>query len=204
MSTRPAPPARIQVLIAGGGPVGLAAAMELNLHGVSCAVIEPRPDVNWLRPRAKTVSARTMEHLRRWGLAEELRKKAPLKVAWSSDIVFCTTLTGREITRFHDAFGLGLTGSDMVGDSVYDHLGTGFTLIRCDNLTGKHDDDGGLIAAAEEFGVPLTVLDLDGPDWARHFGAALVLVRPDQHVSWSGPPPADPRALIRTAVGWAG
>jgi hypothetical protein len=87
------------------------------------------------------------------------------------------------------------------GDSVYDHLGTGFTLIRCDSLTGK-DDDGGLIAAAEEFGVPLTVLDLDGPDWAEHFGAVLVLVRPDQHVSWSGPPPADPRALIRTAVGW--
>ena len=60
------------------------------------------------------------------------------------------------------------------------------------------------IAAAEEFSVPLTVLDLDGPYWAEHFGAALVLVRPDQHVSWSGPPPADPRALIRTAVGWAG
>ena len=86
---------------------------------------------------------------------------------------------------------------------MYDHLGTGFTLIRCDNLAGEHDD-GGLIAAAEECGVPLTVLDLDGPDWAEHFGAALVLVRPDQHVSWSGPPPADPRALIRTAVGWAG
>ena len=116
MSTRPAPPGRIQVPIAGGGPVGLAAAMELNLRGVSCAVIEPRPDVNWLRPRAKTVSARTMEHFRRLGLAEELRKKAPLKVAWSSDIVFRTTITGREITRFHDAFGLGLTGSDMVAE----------------------------------------------------------------------------------------
>ena len=37
-------------------------------------------------------------------------------VAWSSDIVFCTTLTGREITRFHDAFGSGLTGSDMVAE----------------------------------------------------------------------------------------
>ena len=117
MSTRSAPPARIPVLIAGGGPVGLAAVVELNLHGVSCAVIEPRPGVNWLRPRAKTISARTMEHFRRSGLAEELRKKAPLKVAWSSDIVFCTTLTGREITRFHDAFGLGLTGGDMAAEA---------------------------------------------------------------------------------------
>ncbi len=90
--------------------------MELNLHGVACAVIEPRADVNWLRPRAKTVSARTMEHFRRWGLAEQLRKEAPLKVDWSSDVVFCTTLTGREITRIHDAFGLGLAQSDLVAE----------------------------------------------------------------------------------------
>ena len=109
-------PTRVPVLISGGGPVGLAAAMELNLHGVACAVIEPRPDVNWLRPRAKTVSARTMEYFRRWGLAQQLRKEAPLKVDWSSDVVFCTTLTGREITRFHDAFGLGLAQTDVVAE----------------------------------------------------------------------------------------
>lgn len=82
------PPSRVPVLIAGGGPVGLAAAMELSLHGVACAVSEPRPDVSWLRPRAKTVSARTMEYFRRWGLAQQLRKAAPLKVGWSSDVVF--------------------------------------------------------------------------------------------------------------------
>jgi 2-polyprenyl-6-methoxyphenol hydroxylase-like FAD-dependent oxidoreductase len=110
------PPTRVPVLISGGGPVGLAAAMELNLHGVACAVIEPRPGVNWLRPRAKTVSARTMEYFRRWGLAQQLRKEAPLKVDWSSDVVFCTTLTGREITRFHDAFGLGLAQADLVAE----------------------------------------------------------------------------------------
>ena len=112
----PAPPASVPVLIAGGGPVGLATALELSRHGVRSAVIEPRPEVAWLRPRAKTVSARTMEHFRRWGLAGELRARSPLAVGWSSDIVFCTTLTGREVYRFHDAFGLGLAGSDRVAE----------------------------------------------------------------------------------------
>jgi 2-polyprenyl-6-methoxyphenol hydroxylase-like FAD-dependent oxidoreductase len=110
------PPAEIPVLIAGGGPVGLAAATELGLHGVECAVIEPRGEVSWLRPRAKTVSARTMEHFRRWGLAKPLRERAPLPVTWSTDAVFCTTVTGREVTRFHDCFGMHLTGDHLVAE----------------------------------------------------------------------------------------
>ena len=117
MTAAAVPPGRVPVLIAGGGPVGLATAIELSRHGIRSVVIEPRSEVAWLRPRAKTVSARTMEHFRRWGLAGELRARSPLKVGWSSDIVFCTTLTGREVYRFHDAFGLGLTGSDRVAES---------------------------------------------------------------------------------------
>jgi 2-polyprenyl-6-methoxyphenol hydroxylase-like FAD-dependent oxidoreductase len=116
MTAVPAPPPATPVLIAGGGPVGLATALELSRHGISSTVIEPRPDVAWLRPRAKTVSARTMEHFRRWGLADQLRARSPLAVGWSSDIVFCTTLTGREVYRFHDAFGLGLAGSERVAE----------------------------------------------------------------------------------------
>ena len=54
------------VVIAGGGPAGLAAAAELALHRVGCVLIEPRAEVSHRRPRAKTTSVRTMEHLRRW------------------------------------------------------------------------------------------------------------------------------------------
>src|ERR1700689_2225991 len=98
------------VLIAGGGPVGLALAVELGLRGVECLVVEPRPQPTRLRPRAKTLNARTMEHARRWGLAGRLRAAAPLPVSWSQDVSFCTTFLGREITRFTGVLGLADDG----------------------------------------------------------------------------------------------
>ena len=94
------------VLVAGGGPAGLAAAAELASRGVACVVIEPRVHVSHRRPRAKTTSVRTMEHLRRWGLAGALRAAAPLPVAWSQRVTFCESLSGRRITDFEGAFGL--------------------------------------------------------------------------------------------------
>jgi 2-polyprenyl-6-methoxyphenol hydroxylase-like FAD-dependent oxidoreductase len=110
-------PVSTPVLIAGGGPVGLATAVELAHHGIASVIIERREEVSWLRPRAKTTSARTMEHFRRWGLADELREAAPLPVAWSDEAVFCTSLLGREITRIGACFGLDLAGSDLVAES---------------------------------------------------------------------------------------
>jgi 2-polyprenyl-6-methoxyphenol hydroxylase-like FAD-dependent oxidoreductase len=107
----------VPVLVAGGGPAGLAAAAELSLHGVACVVLEPRAQVSHRRPRAKTTSVRTMEHLRRWGLADELRKAAPLPVAWSQRVTFCESLTGARITDFDGAFGLVTTRDDRFAEA---------------------------------------------------------------------------------------
>lgn len=110
-------PHRVPVLVAGGGPSGLAAAIELGRRGVEVLVVEPRTELDPLRPRAKTTSVRTMEHLRRWGLAETLRDRAPLPVAHAQDVVFCTSLLGHEITRFTEAFGLWTTLRDVAAES---------------------------------------------------------------------------------------
>jgi 2-polyprenyl-6-methoxyphenol hydroxylase-like FAD-dependent oxidoreductase len=110
-------PDHTPVLIVGGGPVGLACAVELAHHGVESLVIERRPEVSHLRPRAKTTSARTMEHFRRWGIADQIRRRAGLPVEWSNTAVFCTALTGREITRITGCFGLELTGSQLAAEA---------------------------------------------------------------------------------------
>ncbi|HVV14714.1 FAD-dependent monooxygenase [Amycolatopsis sp.] len=97
---------RTPVLIVGAGPSGLAVAIELGRAGIDCVLVEPRATVTAGRPRAKTTSARTMELLRRWGLADRVRAAAPLPVSYSQDVVFCSRVTGHEITRFRNAFGM--------------------------------------------------------------------------------------------------
>ncbi|MEO7059652.1 MAG: FAD-dependent oxidoreductase, partial [Lapillicoccus sp.] len=103
-------PERTQVVVVGGGPVGLAVAVELGTRGIECVVVEPRAEVSHAKPRRKTVNVPTMEHLRRWGLTGRLRERAPLPVSWSQDIVFCTSLTGHELWRFGGVLGLSAEG----------------------------------------------------------------------------------------------
>lgn len=89
---------RIPVLIAGGGPVGLALAVELGLRGIGCMLVEQR-DGSIAVPKMNMINARSMEFCRRWGVAQEVKR-----VGWPEDfrnnVLFVTAMTGFELARF--------------------------------------------------------------------------------------------------------
>jgi 2-polyprenyl-6-methoxyphenol hydroxylase-like FAD-dependent oxidoreductase len=53
-------PDEVPIVVAGGGPVGLACAVELGRRGVGCLVVEPRTTVSHARPRCKTINVRSI------------------------------------------------------------------------------------------------------------------------------------------------
>lgn len=59
-------PIRAQVLVAGGGPVGMLVAAELAAYGVDTVLLEPRTEVSD-QPKATTLHARAVQSLARRG-----------------------------------------------------------------------------------------------------------------------------------------
>jgi 2-polyprenyl-6-methoxyphenol hydroxylase-like FAD-dependent oxidoreductase len=88
----------IPVLIAGGGPVGLALAIELGMAGIPCTLVERR-DGSLSVPKMSGLSIRSMELNRRWGIAEAV-KRTGWPQTHPNDFVYCTSMTGYELARF--------------------------------------------------------------------------------------------------------
>jgi len=86
------------VLIVGGGPCGLMLANELGRRGVSAVVIDEKPGTAF-NPQANATQARSMEHYRRLGFADEVRR-AGLPVDYPTDVAYFTRYTGYELARF--------------------------------------------------------------------------------------------------------
>jgi 2-polyprenyl-6-methoxyphenol hydroxylase-like FAD-dependent oxidoreductase len=89
---------RFDVLIAGGGPFGLTLANELGRRGVSAGVFDPKPSTA-LNPQANATQARTMEHYRRLGFADEVRSLG-LPEDFPTDIAYFTRFAAHELARF--------------------------------------------------------------------------------------------------------
>jgi flavin-dependent monooxygenase StaC len=88
-----------EVLIVGGGPVGMALALDLNHQGVNFMIIEAS-DGSVSHPKVSTIGPRSMEFFRRWGIADKIRNAGwpgsyPLDVAW------VTKVGGHEVYRLN-------------------------------------------------------------------------------------------------------
>ncbi|MFF5563818.1 FAD-dependent monooxygenase [Streptomyces sp. NPDC012623] len=89
---------RTDVLIVGGGPVGMAMALDLTYRGIDCVVADAG-DGQVRHPKVSTIGPRSMELLRRWGVADAVRDAGwpadhPLDIAW------VTRVGGHEIHRY--------------------------------------------------------------------------------------------------------
>ena len=88
----------VDVLVIGGGPVGLTLSIDLAKRGVAVTLVETRAPGEPPSVRCQHVSARTMEIFRRLGLASAVRD-AGLPADYTNDVAFRTTATGIEFGR---------------------------------------------------------------------------------------------------------
>lgn len=86
-----------QILIVGGGPVGMVLALQLDARGVDCLLVNTESDVRW-HPKGNTHNSRTMEHYRRLGMADRIRPLG-LPADCATDVIYYTRLTGQELAR---------------------------------------------------------------------------------------------------------
>jgi 2-polyprenyl-6-methoxyphenol hydroxylase-like FAD-dependent oxidoreductase len=87
-----------QVLIVGGGPVGLTMARVLASFGVRSILVE-RNETTTSHPKMDITNGRSMELFRRAGLVEVLRAAA-VPESHPFDVSWITTLSGYELHRF--------------------------------------------------------------------------------------------------------
>lgn len=74
MNTQNAPGAQhdAEVVIVGGGPVGMGLAIELGQRNIRCIVVERYPQPQPI-PKGQNLTQRTMEHFHFWGAEKALR-----------------------------------------------------------------------------------------------------------------------------------
>jgi 2-polyprenyl-6-methoxyphenol hydroxylase-like FAD-dependent oxidoreductase len=97
----PRKPLDTQILIVGGGPVGLGLGIELGQRGIQCILVErylsPQPI-----PKGQNLTQRTLEHFHFWGAEQDLR-------------------AARTIPRDHGIGGITAYGT-LLGDYHYDWM----------------------------------------------------------------------------------
>ena len=91
-------PAETSVFIAGGGPFGLMLANELGRRGIPVVLVDQKPGTTD-NVQANATQARTMEHYRRLGFADEIRGLG-MPADFPTDVAYFTRFAKYELARF--------------------------------------------------------------------------------------------------------
>jgi len=86
------------VVVVGGGPVGVATAIELGSRRLSVLLVE-RDDGVVRYPTAESIDTASMELLRRWGIADAVLRSG-FPAGAPRDIAFVSRMTTYELARF--------------------------------------------------------------------------------------------------------
>ena len=83
-----------QVIIVGGGPVGLGLGIDLGQRGISVLIIE-QYFTRQLIPKGQNMTQRTGEHFRAWGVSNEISNAKKIKtIGGASGVTAYGTLLG--------------------------------------------------------------------------------------------------------------
>ena len=183
-----------QVVIVGGGPVGVGLAIDLGLRGISCALVESRTKGH-LIPKGQNLTQRTLEHFYFWGIVDELRASRLMpRDAAIGEITAYGDLTsdywqaaaGREIVRpyyFQDNDRMPQYQMEAVLSAKLASMKNVDVRIGWSATAVEQDAGGAKVQIAEEGGAGRAVLSADyvvGCDGARS------LVREQAGISRSG------------------
>ena len=88
---------KVDVVVVGGGPVGLALSGDLAWRGHKVLLLD-KGDGSIFQPKMDLVGIRTMEFCRRWGIVKDV-EESEYDRNYPQDNVYLTSLNGYELGR---------------------------------------------------------------------------------------------------------